>query len=55
MTIPCGYAQPADDDSVYLPVGLQILGGMYCEEQVLSVGHVLEQAMQEKVAERKVG
>jgi hypothetical protein len=36
-----GYASPADDPTVDLPVGLQILGPL--------LGHVLEGVMKEKV------
>jgi Asp-tRNA(Asn)/Glu-tRNA(Gln) amidotransferase A subunit family amidase len=44
-----GYASPADDPTVDLPVGLQILGPLLGEEKCLMVGHVLEGVMKEKV------
>jgi aspartyl-tRNA(Asn)/glutamyl-tRNA(Gln) amidotransferase subunit A len=49
LTIPVGYASPADDPTVDLPVGLQILGPLLGEEKCLMVGHVLEGVMKEKV------
>lgn len=49
LSVPAGYAAPADDASVSLPVGLQILGPKLGEEKVLMVGHVMELALQEKI------
>lgn len=43
LTLPVGYASPADDASLKLPVGMQILGPTLGEEKVLEVAHVLEQ------------
>ena len=48
LSVPAGYA-PADDATLSLPVGLQIMGPKLGEEKVLMVGHVFEQAMQEKI------
>jgi aspartyl-tRNA(Asn)/glutamyl-tRNA(Gln) amidotransferase subunit A len=53
LTIPVGYTSPSDDLSVDLPVGLQILGPVGGEERCLMVGHVLEEAMREKVGAKK--
>jgi aspartyl-tRNA(Asn)/glutamyl-tRNA(Gln) amidotransferase subunit A len=53
LTIPVGYAAPADDASVDLPVGLQILGPLLGEQQVLMVGNVIEQAMRGIVDAKK--
>lgn len=49
LSVPAGYAAPADDTSLSLPVGLQIMGPKLGEEKVLMVGHVFEQTMQEKI------
>ena len=49
LTIPVGYASPKDDATIDLPVGLQILGPVLGEEKCLMVGHVLENAMKEKI------
>lgn len=53
LVVPVGYASPRDDASIDLPVGLQILGPILGEQQCLMVGHVLEQAMKEKVGAKK--
>ncbi|KAL3472553.1 amidase signature domain-containing protein [Aspergillus californicus] len=38
MSIPVGFA-PAKDEEVMLPVGMQIVGGLWQEEKILQVGH----------------
>ncbi len=53
LTVPVGYASPADDATVDLPVGLQILGPVLWEESVLMVGNVIEQAMRVVVESKK--
>lgn len=53
LTVPVGYAAPADDTTVDLPVGLQILGPVLWEQQVLMVGHVIEQEMRDIVDSKK--
>jgi len=53
LVVPVGYASPKDDASIDLPVGLQILGPVLGEEKCFMVGHVLEQAMKEKVDAKK--
>lgn len=53
LTIPVGYASPADDANIELPVGLQILGPVLGEEKCLMVGHVLEGVLKEKVMTKK--
>ncbi len=53
LTVPVGYAAPADDASVDLPVGMQILGPVFGEEKVLMVGNVIEQAMKSIVDSKK--
>lgn len=53
ISVPAGYAAPADDASLLLPVGLQIMWPKLWEEKVFTVAHVFEQAMKEKIAERR--
>ena len=53
LTIPVGYASPKDDETIDLPVGIQILGPVLGEEKCLMVGHVLEMALKEKVEAKK--
>lgn len=53
LTIPVWYTSPEDDNSLELPVGLQILGPVLGEEKCLMVGHVLEGALKEKIASKK--
>ena len=53
LTIPVGYASPKDDDTVDLPVGIQILGPVLGEEKCLMVGHILEIALKEKVQSKQ--
>lgn len=50
LTVPVGFASPKDDNSVELPVGIQILGPVLGEEKVLEVGNVIEQAMKDIVS-----
>lgn len=42
MSIPIGFAPAKDDDQVMLPVGMQIVGGLWQEEKILQVGHAWE-------------
>lgn len=42
MSIPIGYAPAKDDGEVMLPVGMQIVGGLWQEEKILRVGHAWE-------------
>ncbi len=53
LTVPVGYTSPADDTTVDLPVGLQILGPVLWEEAVLMVGNVIEAAMRGIVESKK--
>ncbi len=53
LVVPVGFASPKDDDSIELPVGLQILGPVLGEQQCLMVGHVLEYALKEKIGSKK--
>lgn len=53
LVVPVGYANPKDDATVDLPVGLQILGPVLGEEKCLLVGHVMEQAMRDVVESKK--
>lgn len=42
LSIPIGFAPAKDNDQIMLPVGMQIVGGLWQEEKVLRVGHVWE-------------
>ncbi|KAH8881023.1 amidase [Thozetella sp. PMI_491] len=42
MSIPVGFLPAGDDGSVQLPVGMQIVGGLWQEKKVLRVGHAWE-------------
>ncbi|KAL4936571.1 hypothetical protein BDV06DRAFT_233308 [Aspergillus oleicola] len=42
MSIPVGFAPAKDDERVMLPVGMQIVGGLWQEEKILRVGHAWE-------------
>lgn len=53
LVVPVGFASPEDDLSGELPVGIQILGPVLGEEKCLMVGHVLEQAMKDKIEAKK--
>lgn len=53
LVVPVGYAAPEDDASIELPVGMQILGPIFGEEKCLTVGHVLEQKLKEKIEAKK--
>ena len=53
LVIPVWFAAPKDDATTMLPVGLQILGPVLWEEKCLMVGHVLEQAIKEKIDAKK--
>lgn len=42
ISIPVGFASAQDDDNIMLPVGMQIVGGLWQEERVLRVAHAWE-------------
>ena len=42
MSIPVGFAPAEDDPMVQLPVGMQIVGGLWQENKILKVGHAWE-------------
>ena len=42
MSIPVGFAPAADDSQVLLPVGMQIVGGLWQECKILRAGHAWE-------------
>ncbi|KAF9875242.1 amidase [Colletotrichum karsti] len=46
MSIPVGFIPAADDEGVMLPVGMQIVGGLWQEKKVLNVGHAWESNFQ---------
>lgn len=42
MTIPVGFAPAREDPSVHLPVGMEIVGGLWQEKKILKAGHAWE-------------
>ncbi|CAL5871218.1 uncharacterized protein PFLUO_LOCUS5466 [Penicillium psychrofluorescens] len=42
ISIPVGYAPAREDGDVLLPVGMQIVGGLWQEEKILRAGHAWE-------------
>ncbi|KAJ0164807.1 Amidase [Colletotrichum tanaceti] len=42
MSIPVGFLPALDDAHVLLPVGMQIVGGLWQEKKVLEIGHAWE-------------
>lgn len=42
MSIPVGFLPAKDDETVELPVGMQIVGGLWQDKKVLNIGHVWE-------------
>ncbi|KAI1879457.1 hypothetical protein JX265_002411 [Neoarthrinium moseri] len=42
MTIPVGFAPAKEDPAVMLPVGMQIVGGLWRERTILRIGHAWE-------------
>lgn len=42
MSIPVGFLPAKDDASVQLPVGMQIVGGLWQDKKILSIGHAWE-------------
>lgn len=42
LSIPVGFAPTKEDDHVLLPVGMQIVGGLWQEDKILRVGHAWE-------------
>jgi amidase len=44
MSLPVGFCPAEDDDSIKLPVGMQIVGGMFQEEMIYRVGAAWERA-----------
>lgn len=42
MSIPVGFAPAKDDEKVLLPVGMEIVGGLWQESKVLRAGHSWE-------------
>lgn len=44
MSLPIGFLAAEDDESIELPVGMQIVGGMFQEEMIYRVGAAWERA-----------
>jgi len=44
LSVPCGFAEPADKEAVVgLPVGLQIIGPQWGEQKIFNVGYAYQQ------------
>ncbi|KAH5521263.1 hypothetical protein HBI29_050600 [Parastagonospora nodorum] len=44
MSLPVGFAPSRDDSSILLPVGMQIVGGLWQEQKMLNAGYAWESA-----------
>jgi amidase len=44
MSLPVGFAPSKEDPSIYLPVGMQLVGGLWQEQKILDAGHAWETA-----------
>jgi amidase len=44
MSLPVGFAPSKDDPNVRLPVGMQIVGGLWQEQKILNAGYAWESA-----------
>lgn len=44
LSVPCGFGRPQDGAAVDLPVGLQIIGPQWGEENIFRVGYAYQQA-----------
>ncbi|VUC22881.1 unnamed protein product [Clonostachys rosea] len=56
LSLPVGLAAAPDDDQLLLPVGLQIVGGLWKEKAILKVAHAWEQNFDWKsTSKRKFG
>lgn len=44
MTIPVGFLPAKEDPNVFLPVGMQIVSGLWKDNKVLRAGHAWEKA-----------
>ncbi|KAJ4339213.1 hypothetical protein N0V87_003387 [Didymella glomerata] len=44
MSLPVGFAPAKEDDSVMLPVGLQLVAGLWQEQKILDAGYAWESA-----------
>lgn len=42
MTLPVGFAPAKEDSAIHLPVGMQIVAGLWQEKKILRVGHAWE-------------
>jgi amidase len=42
ISVPIGFASPPDNAEVMLPVGMQVVGGLWQEEKILRVAHAWE-------------
>lgn len=54
MSIPVGWASAKDDENVLLPVGMQIVGGLWQEKKIFKVGKAWEQSFNMETAKTQV-
>ena len=52
MSLPVGFAPAKEDASVMLPVGMQLIGGLWQEQKILDAAFAWESANNWKGAER---
>lgn len=50
VSVPAGWAPAADDPNLQLPVGLQIVGGLWQEEKILRVAQAFEKGFDRKAS-----
>ncbi|UNI21321.1 Amidase [Purpureocillium takamizusanense] len=50
LSLPIGWSMAADDEQVMLPVGMQIVGGLWQEKKVLRVAKAVEQSFDWKLS-----
>ncbi len=44
LSVPCGLASPNDDDTIQLPVGMQLIAPQFEETRLLQLGYLYQQA-----------
>lgn len=49
LSLPIGWSEAVDDDQTMLPVGMQVVGGLWQETQILRVAKAVEQSFDWKV------
>jgi amidase len=44
MSLPVGFAPSGQDPTIMLPVGMQLVGGLWQEQKILDAGHAWQSA-----------